>query len=184
VDGLAAPADPTLDDAVGSEVAARLRRLVAERAGAWAAAVAPGRTWRAPSLTAAGAVLRGHAHAGPVLLVAPDVPGLDAALAADALGDVAAGVAVTAGMSHDGSPYLVGLARADDDVLELVGRGFDPLVAHVHARGAALGLLRSERRLATAADALALALDPATAGDLARELAPLARRLRDERGGA
>lgn len=157
---------------------------MADRAGAWAAAVAPGRTWTAPSLRAAGAVLREHGHTGPVLLVAPDVPGLDAALAADALGDVAAGVAVTTGMSHDGSPYLVGLAGADDDLLELIGEGFEPLVGHLHERGAALGLLRSERRLATAADARALALDPTTPGDLARELAPLARRLRAERSGA
>jgi hypothetical protein len=158
---------------------------VADRARAWAAAAAaPGRTWTAPGLAVAGGVLREHGHEGPVLLVAPDVPGLDAALARDALEDVAAGVAVTSGMSHDGSPYLVGLARADDDLLGLIGRGFEPLVAAVHERGAALGLLRSERRLATVADALALALDPATPEDLARELAPLARRLRAERRGA
>jgi hypothetical protein len=157
---------------------------VADRARAWAAAAAPGRTWTAPTLPAAGQVLRAQGHEGPVLLVAPDVPGLDAALARDALEDVAAGVAVTTGMTHDGSPYLVGLARADDELLGSIAQGFEPLVAGLHARGAALGLLRSERRLATAADARALALDPATPEELARELAPLARRLRAERPGA
>ena len=113
VAGLGAPADPSLDAALGEDGARRLRAALAARARRWAAAAAPGRAWEATSLDAAGAALAAHGHDGPVLLAAPDVPGLDAALVADVLGDLADGVLVTVGASHDGSPYLVGLARPD-----------------------------------------------------------------------
>ncbi|HSD76994.1 MAG TPA: hypothetical protein VLA98_06300 [Solirubrobacteraceae bacterium] len=181
---LAAPADEALDALLGATAARRLRRAVVGRARRWAAEAAPGRALEATSLDAARTALHLHGHAGPVLLAAPDVPGLDAALVADARDDFADGVLVTVGSTHDATPYLVGLARVEDELFGIVAHGFEALVAELHERGAALGMLRSERRLAGAADARALAVDPATPPDLAAELAPLARRLRHRPGGA
>jgi hypothetical protein len=85
---------------------------------------------------------------------------------------------VTLGSSHDGTPYVVGLHSADDELIAVAGRSFEDVVALVTARGGALGMLRSERRLSSPADAAALAVDPLAPPELARELAPLARRLR------
>jgi hypothetical protein len=93
---------------------------------------------------------------------------------ADVLGDLADGVLVTVGASHDGSPYLIGLARPDPELLGLATGGFAELVTALGAREGALGLLRSERRLASAADARAAALDPLTPPELATVLARLA----------
>jgi glycosyltransferase A (GT-A) superfamily protein (DUF2064 family) len=174
VAGLGAPADPSLEAALGAEGAARLRAELGARARRWAAAAAPGRAWEATSVDAAAAALAAHAHHGPVLLAAPDVPALDAALVADVLDDVADGVLVAVGASHDGSPYLIGLARPDPELLALATGGFADLVTALGAREGALGLLRSERRLASAADARAAALDPLTPPALAEVLAPLA----------
>ena len=86
---------------------------------------------------------------------------------------------LTFGATHDGTPYVVGLAAAGDPLLDLAAGSFDELVRAVAARGGTLGMLRSERRLASAADAAALAIDPLTPPELAAELTPLAARLRD-----
>jgi Uncharacterized protein conserved in bacteria (DUF2064) len=181
---LAAPADAGLDTALGAAAAQRLRRALVARARRWAADAAADRAWEATSLDAACAVLHAHRHAGPVILAAPDVPRLDAALVADIMDDLTHGVAVTLGASHDGSPYVIGLVRAEDDLFGLVARKShrDALFAALVQRGVPPGLLRSERRLSSPSDARALAIDPLAPEDLAAELAPAAERLR--RGAA
>lgn len=177
---LAAPADAGLDTVLGAGVAQRLRRALVACARRWAATAAPDRAWETTSLDAARVALREHGHAGPVILAAPDVPRLDATLVADIMDDLAHGVAVTLGASHDGSPYVTGLVRADDDLFRLVAREShrDALFAALVQRGVPLGLLRSERRLSSPSDARALAIDPLAPDDLAAELAPVAERLR------
>jgi hypothetical protein len=102
-------------------------------------------------------------HEGPLLLVAPDVPRLDAALAAAALGDVAAGCVFSFAPATDARPFLIALAQATPASLALVGgrdRHRDEIFAAAVALGGEIGLLRSERRVVTPADAQALALDP------------------------
>jgi hypothetical protein len=166
VAALAAPADPGLEELLGTERARALRTALAARARRWAAAAAPDRAFEATSVAAAGAAL--HGHVGPVLLAAPDVPGLDASLVATALDDLAAGVDVALGAAHDARPYLLAVPRPDPALLELAEAGFTGGVLAAFAeRGLTLGMLRSERRLASAADARALALDPLAPAELA-----------------
>jgi hypothetical protein len=109
-----------------------------------------------------------------VLLVAPDVPGLDAALAEAAMADLAAGCGVIIGAAHDSRPYIVGLATLTPAGLALAEGDFEGGVLAAVARAQAgspgegvLGLLRGERRLVSAADARALALDPLAPPELA-----------------
>jgi hypothetical protein len=155
---LAAPEDPALDDLLGTVAVAALRRELVRRACRWAATVAPGLAFEA---TTPGAALAALAeHEGPVLLVAPDVPALDARLAEAALADLAGGAAMTFGPATDGSFFLVGLPRADDAMVEAVEGGFDAATARARAEGSELAMLRSERRLVSPADARALAADP------------------------
>jgi hypothetical protein len=165
---LAAPRDASLDDLLG-EVAARLvREELLRGARAWAADVAPGRAFEATTVAAAREGLAGWS--GPVLLVAPDVPGLDARLARDALSDLEEGAGVVVGPTTDGTPYLVGLPSAGEDALALVSVSRDELFAMAAGMAGGLGMLRSERRLVSAADARALAADPATPLELAAPL--------------
>jgi uncharacterized protein len=114
-------------------------------------------------------------HDGPVLLAAPDVPGLDAAVAAAALDDLAQGVDVVLGAAHDARPYLVALARPEPELLGLIEASFEDVVAALARRQTPLGMLRAERRLRSVADARALALDPMAPRELVRLLAPQAR---------
>jgi hypothetical protein len=101
-------------------------------------------------------------HLGPLLLAAPDVPRLDDRLAAAAVGDLAAGCALTFAPATDARPFLLGLASLDRRLLDLVttrGRRDEVLAAAIEL-GGEVGLLRSERRLVTPGDARALAIDP------------------------
>jgi hypothetical protein len=151
---------------LGRAAAEALRAAVAERARRWAAAVAPGRSSEAATLGEAVAALRGDG--GPVLLAAPDVPGLDDRLALAALDDLAAGCDVAVGVAHDARPYLVAVPRLEPAVLELVEASFvGGVLAALAGRELTVGLLRSERRLVSAADARALALDPRAPAELA-----------------
>ena len=155
---LAAPPDPGLDELLGASAAAALRAELAARARRWAAAVAPQEAFEATGPLMAAAALRDHA--GPLLLVAADVPRLDARLAAAALDDLRQGADAVWAPTNDGSPYLVAFARPEPELLELLGQGFDAWAGAVAARGGGLGMLRSERRLVSPADAHALAADP------------------------
>ena len=166
VEALAAPPDPGLGALIGADGAARIAEALRARARRWAAAVAPDRAYEATSLHAAAAAV--HGHDGPLLLAAPDVPALDLALARTTLEDLAAGCDVVVGVAHDALPYLVGLPRLDDDLLELAAAGFSGgILPAFGERGITLGMLAHHRRLATAADARAFALDPLTPPDLA-----------------
>ena len=114
-----------------------------------------------------------HGHGGPLLLAAPDVPALDEAVARVALDDLAAGCDIVIGVAHDALPYLVALPRPQDELIELAAAGFAGGVLQAFGeRGLTLGMLAHHRRLATAADARAFALDPLTPPKLAGLLRP------------
>jgi hypothetical protein len=166
VASLAAPLDPELDALLGAAGARALRAELAARARRWAAAAAPDRAFEATTLGAAEAAL--HGHKGPVLLAAPDVPALDAGLVQTALDDLAAGCDVVIGAAHDARPYILAVPRPAPELLGLVDGVFGGGVLAAFAeRGITLGMLRHERRLASAADARALAIDPLAPPDLA-----------------
>jgi hypothetical protein len=156
--------DPALDPA--------LRAAVAEHAAQWVTAVAsPGLAFfpdlgRDDVAEALAGILAGQR--GPVLLVGPDVPRLDAALAEAALGDLAAGCVLSFAPATDARPFLLAFADARPEALALLGgeRRRDQLFADAMALGEEVGLLRSERRVVTPADARALALDPLVSPDL------------------
>lgn len=150
---LAALGEPH-DEALDPE----LRAAVADVAATWAA-----ETGRPITVEAAGDVGPALAgHDGPVLVVAPDVPRLDAALAEAALGDIAAGCVLSFAPATDAKPFLLAFADPRPEALALLGGGRrrEELFAEAMALGDEVGLLRSERRVVTPADARALALDP------------------------
>jgi hypothetical protein len=72
------------------------------------------------------------------------------------------------GAAHDARPYILAVPRPDSELLGLVDGAFGGGVLAAFAeRGLTLGMLRHERRLASAADARALAIDPLAPPDLA-----------------
>lgn len=162
---LAAPLDPGLDELLGAEVADALRAALAARARRWAAAIAPDVAFEATTAGAASAAL--HGHEGPVLLASWDVPGLDAELGRLALEDLAHGTFVTVAPAMDGRPFLIGLPRVDHELFELVeGTDHNALFSRAAEHEHGMGMLRSERRLVSAADVRALAADPLAPADL------------------
>jgi hypothetical protein len=166
VAALGAPTDPGLEALLGANAVRELRCALGARARRWAAAAGPGHASEATTVPAAQAAL--HDHRGPVLLAAPDVPGLDVDVARAALDDLAAGCDLAVGVAHDARPYMIAAPSADSELLELVDASFAGGVLTAFAeRGLTLGMLRHERRLASAADARALAIDPLAPADLA-----------------
>ena len=153
---------------LGAGPAAALRGELVSRARRWAAGVAPGRAFEATSSFMAAAALRGHD--GPVLLIADDVPALDRAHATTALEDLRHGLDVVFAPSTDSSPFLLALHGPDPELFDLLGEGFEVLAAAAADRGGGIGMLRSERRLVTPADARALAADPLAPEELVRHL--------------
>jgi hypothetical protein len=84
-----------------------------------------------------------------------------------ALDDLAAGCDVVFGVAHDALPYILAVPRLDHELLALVEGSYrDGVLAAFANRGIVLGMLRHERRLASAADARALAIDPLAPADL------------------
>jgi Uncharacterized protein conserved in bacteria (DUF2064) len=176
---LAAPRDPGLDLLLGPDTARSVREALAARARRWAAQAAPDRAYEATTSGAAQAALVDHA--GPVALVAPDIPGLDQRLVADALDDLAHGCDLALGSAHDGRPYLAVVRELRPDLLELVEMSFDAgMLTGFAGRDVTFGMLRNERRLAGAGDAHALAIDPRAPAELralvTRGLGPAAAR--------
>lgn len=165
LDALAVPPDETLRAALGAERHDRLLAALHERAVAWARAVGDGGP---PLLAADGAeavsVLADHA--GPVLFVAPDVPGLSPQHAEAALDDVAEGVLLAVAMSGEGLPFLVAVPRPVRELLFQLGQPFDVIGATAMRLGGEVGVLRPERRLTTLADARALLVDPTSPPEL------------------
>lgn len=168
---LAAPRDPELDALLGPERSEALRETLALRARRWAARVGGERAFEATTIGAAGVAL--HDHRGPVLMVAPDVPTLHEDAAFVALTDLEAGALVVVGPSTDGSPFLVGVPSAEPDVLEFAAATFEVLVENPRMAEAGVGMLRSERRLVTVADAHAFVADPLADEELLEHLGPL-----------
>lgn len=171
LDALAADPDPQLDRAIGAGSAQRLRRELRAIARRWVAAAAPGNAFEATS--AAAALMALHDHDGPVVLVAPDVPWLDALHIDVVRADLAAGAAIVFGTAHDASPYLLAFAAPERDLLELTDAPFEQLLAAVREREGGVGLARHERRLVSAADARALAADPLAPAALVAHLGRL-----------
>lgn len=163
--------DPGLAAALGEEGYRSLRAHLRERAMAWTRAAAPGDTFE---VTGAAALLEALAdHRGPVLLVAPDVPALGPEHLAAARSDLADGVLVSVAPTNDSHLFLVALLRADPELLDAACTGFEALGTLVRDAGAALGLVRSERRLTTVADARALLADPLAPADVVALLEPV-----------
>jgi hypothetical protein len=182
---LSDPPDPALPEA--------LRVAVAAMAGRWAARTAsPGRAFVSTKLPGAAvdgttpfdepdreqlAAAIGVAlsdHDGPLVLVASDVPRLDDRLADAALGDLAAGCALSFAPATDARPCLLALAGPDPRLLALLTAGDrrDEVLAAALELGGEVGLLRSERRVVTPGDARALALDPLVPPELRRLAGP------------
>src|SRR6478672_7730003 len=156
VAALAGPRDPALEGLLGRDGAAELREELAARARRCAAQAALG------------------GHDGPALLAAPDVPGLDQGVVRDALDDLADGCDVAIGAAHDARPYLIALSCVRSDLLDLAQESFGSGVFGAFGeRGLVLGLLRSERRLVSAADVRAMAAGPRAPADLVALLARL-----------
>ena len=165
LDALCAAPDDSLEALLGPVRAGRLRAALLERTLRWAAAAASAGVHHVADVRAATGALSGHT--GPVVLVAHDVPGLDEALAEAVVADLADGCTAIIGAAHDARPYIVALPRATPEGLALAAGALEGGVIGAAARaaegvpgGLLIGLLRSERRLATADDARALALDP------------------------
>ncbi len=107
-----------------------------------------------------------------MLLAAPDVPGLDHRLAQSAFDDLRAGVGLAMAPATDGRPFLLALASAAPELVAQAAAGLPDREAVAGLAGGEFGLLRSERRLVTPADARAFAADPLTPPDLAELLRP------------
>lgn len=105
----------------------------------------------------------GHA---PVLLVTPHCPTLGPAHATAALDDLRNGCDLVIGPLFGGGWYLLGLARPIAALADLPADSWhNPdvmalAIAAAHGAGLEIGLLRPERRLATAADMRAARVDP------------------------
>ena len=78
--------------------------------------------------------------------------------------------AIVVGAGHDARPFLVGLAAPDEQLVELAGGPLEELFRAAVERELAMSMIRHERRLASAADARALALDPLAPPALVAEL--------------
>jgi hypothetical protein len=155
---------------LGPERARALRDVLSGRAAAWARAHGTALSAVVPDAAAAVEALLGHS--GPVLLVAPDVPGLDDRLAQAALADLAAGAGLTMAPATDGRPFLIGLATADSELVAKAAGGLRDREAAAALNDGEFGLLRSERRLVSPGDARAFAADPLTPPELAALLRP------------
>ena len=171
LDALGAPRDAGLDHAVGAGAAQRLRAELRAVARRWVADLAPGRAFEATTTGAAAMAL--HDHAGPVVLIAPDVPMLSAAHAALVTSDLADGVGLLVAASHDASPYLFALPDADPDLIDLAVATLPELLAAAAERQLAVAVGRPERRLVSADDARALAVDPLAPAALVAQLGNL-----------
>ena len=171
LDALAAPLDPELDRVVGAGAAQRLRQELRGIARRWVAALAPGNAFEATSPAAAAIALDGHA--GAVVLVAPDIPALGPELARAVLGDLGAGTGLAVGSAHDARPYIVVLSTPDCTLIECAGDGWEELLGAAAERALPVAMLRPERRLASPADARALALDPLAPAGLVAQLGNL-----------
>ena len=171
LDALAAPPDPGLDTAVGAGAAQRLRRELRAIARRWVAALAPGRAFEANSAGAASAALDGHA--GRSCSSRPTSRGSPAPRRRGARRSRPTGIELSSAPRHDARPYLVALAANEPELIELAGGPLEALFRAAAERDLAMSMIRHERRLASAADARALALDPLSPPALVAQLGRL-----------
>lgn len=157
LDEMAADREPALRECLGPELDDEVQRVVREHVLAWARTV-PGTLHEARRAEDVPALLEGHD--GPVLLVAPDVPTLNAHHLEAACADLDDGVTLIFGQSNDASPFLLVLAEPDTEILRRAARPLDDLASLAAAAGGSFGMLRPERRLATVNDARAWRADP------------------------
>jgi glycosyltransferase A (GT-A) superfamily protein (DUF2064 family) len=204
----AAPCHAGLHSLLGGEGCVRLQRVLLARAAAWAAEVAPGGAHVAFTPSDAGeeiAELVGQGldvfaqeaaelgtgvaaaservlagHAGPLLVVGTDLPGLAPAHAAAALSDLREGCDVSFGPAAHGGCYLVGINEPQPSVfagMQGEWRGSVALarsLAEASSGGLKVGLLPIERVLHTPADARAMLADPLAPADVREALRPAA----------
>jgi glycosyltransferase A (GT-A) superfamily protein (DUF2064 family) len=117
-------------------------------------------------------------HGGPLLVARTDLPRLSPAHAAAALLDLTEGGDVSFGPTMDGGWYLAAMADPRPELLALSDEVWEgPVVMartlEVAQRlGLEIGLLRMERRLASAVDVAAYAADPLTPPDVRVLLQP------------
>jgi glycosyltransferase A (GT-A) superfamily protein (DUF2064 family) len=113
-------------------------------------------------------------HAGPLLVVWPEIPRLRPAHASAALGDLAAGCEVTFGPVIDGGYYVIAVGRPQPKLFALPEQAWrtpDVMTAALpaaRATGLEVGILRTERGLHSPADLRAARADPTLPPELAR----------------
>ena len=166
-----APPDPgPLDEALGAERAAAVRRLLHERALAWARQV--GRVEVVPAGVELATAATRAGDGGRLLIVWPVLAEWDPGHAAAAIGDLDDGCGVSVGPVFDGGLYVLALARPMPELLalELGPEAMSQALAAVHTAGLEVGLMRSERGLSTVADVRAALADPLLDGELRRLL--------------
>jgi uncharacterized protein len=129
-----------------------------------------GQTVGPPSEVLAAAIAR--VGRGPLLIARSDCPRLGAAHVEAVLGDLAAGCDIVIGMTLEGGWYLAGLREPRPELLTVAPRpsererGIGLALRRARELGAAIGMLRQERLLATPADVAALLADPLLPGEL------------------
>jgi len=115
-------------------------------------------------------------HAGPVLIVSPDLPRLRPDHATAALGDLQAGCDLVLGPVIGGGLYLIAIDRPQPKLFALheqAWRGPDVItigLAAARRAGLEVGILRTERALQRPADLRAARADPTLPVELARIL--------------
>jgi hypothetical protein len=172
LDALAAEREPALRERLGAGADDALREALRERARAWAREAGGGE--EPLELHDTGALTGAVAdHAGPLLIVAPDVPALGQHHLTAVRDDLAAGVLLSSAATGDGTPFLVALSSPEPDLLALIGAPFNDLLAAAAEHDRELGMIRAERRLTSLADARALQVDPLTPPEFRALLAPL-----------
>ena len=175
-------ADDGLDALLGDRRATKLREILMTRLLSWADEVTPGLVPRADAgeLPAAAAtrVLEGADE--PLLIAWPDLARWPRDHATAALGDLAAGCAVSVGPVFDGGFYLVALAHPLALLPTLphgVWRSADAMAIAftvAHRAGIEVGMLRAERGLHGASDVGAALADPMLDAELRSILDPRA----------
>jgi uncharacterized protein len=115
-------------------------------------------------------------HAGPLLIVWPDLPRLRPEHAAAALDDLRAGCDVVFGPAIEGGFYLIAIARPLPKLFALpeqAWRSRDVMtmgLAAARDAGLEIGILRAERALHRPAEVRAALADPTLSPELARIL--------------
>lgn len=175
---------PGLVQALGAQRACAVRRLLLARACAWAEeAFGP----EAVALATDGSFAAALAGGGPpadgppageaVVALSPELPLWHPELAANLLGDLEAGCALSLAPIFDGGLYLLAVAEGFADhgalaALDLAGpAGMAALFALARRERWDVGLLRAERGLRRERDVRALVADPLTDPELRALLA-------------